>query len=83
MRLADFERVRGLAPGASATVNLVVSPYLRAIVSNTTDVYNPVYSSEAGSVTLYVGGGQPAYAKTVSTTLDVAGPTTKLSTCTY
>eukprot|EP00483_Globobulimina_turgida_P000546 UN00546 len=63
VRLADFERIRDLAPGATKDVNLILTPRYHAAVYNKTSptYFQPDVNIERGDFTIYVGGGQPKY----------------------
>lgn len=63
VRLADFERIKDLAPGDSKDVDLILTPRYHAAVYNDTSptYYEPDVNIEKGDFMVYVGGGQPQY----------------------
>ena len=83
VRLADFERVKDLAPGAQTDVDLILTPrYHSAVYSESSPSYfEPDVNVEEEEFTIFVGGGQPNYYDHgVSATLTVATPQS-LSKC--
>lgn len=79
IRLVAFERVH-IAAHASATVTLTVQTTDLAVVYANADVYQDSRQIEKGRVQLFVGGGQPDYTTTLTTTVKVADAK-KLAAC--
>jgi beta-glucosidase len=82
VRLVAFERV--FVPAKSAvTVNLVVTPDAYAFVTpNPADIYKDTRTVGPGSISLYVGGGQPDYyADTLAANVKITGATVPLAQC--
>ena len=72
VRLVAFERIRDVAPGATTTVTLTVSPESHASVDpDPASVYNERLVVETGRLVLSVGGGQPGRAPGVAATVNV------------
>ena len=81
IRLVAFDRVRAIAPGATATVELVVAPESHAVVYPVADsVYIERRAIEKGALVLSVGGSQPGRGATLAATVAVAS-TTLLADC--
>ena len=81
IRLVAFDRVRAIAPGATATVELVVAPESHAVVYPVADsVYVERRAVEKGALVLSVGGSQPGRGATLAATVAVAS-TTLLADC--
>lgn len=59
VRLGDFTRLRGMAPGETRTVTLSLEPSYHAVVTQTVDPYTPQIMVNAGQLAIFVGGGQP------------------------
>eukprot|EP00483_Globobulimina_turgida_P008800 UN08818 len=61
VRLADFERIKDLAPGATQDVHLILTPrYHAAVYKKTSPTYFPPdVNIEKSDFMIYVGGGQP------------------------
>ena len=80
VRLAAFERVQLIKSGASATVELVVTPKALAVVYPSLDPYSDTRHVESGLLWLFVGGGQPGFVDTLKIEVDVSS-TALLSSC--
>lgn len=62
VRLGDFQRVRHIAPGETRRVTLSLEPGFHSVVlPDAQNIYNSTVEVEAGSIELWVGGGQPDY----------------------
>jgi beta-glucosidase len=75
IRLADFRRLKAVAPGESRTVELAVAPEVRSVFKGTaSSPYTDLRQIEAGLVSLSVGGGQPQFTSgTLSASVVVTG----------
>jgi beta-glucosidase len=73
VRLVAYQRVRAIAPGASALLTLTVRPDSHAVVlDDGSSVYDADVVVEGGRLQLSVGGGQPnPHGGTVSATVAV------------
>ncbi|CUG86863.1 glycoside hydrolase, putative [Bodo saltans] len=81
LRLADFTRLKGLAPQQTVTVTLRATPAYRAVVINSPEsAYAAQRMLEPGMLELWVGGGQPGYATTLGASATAIG-SANLDTC--
>jgi len=83
IRLADFSRVRDIAPGASQEVNLILTPRYHSAVYNKTSptYYEPDVNIEKGDFMIYIGGGQPGYTQGVQSMKLTVATAQSLSKC--
>jgi len=66
IRLAAFERVPNIAPGASQTLSLTIQAEAHAVVLESSSVYDAKLAVEAGPLEVHVGGHQPGPGGTLS-----------------
>ena len=57
-------------------MSLKVEPRHHAVVSNATDPWAPGIEVQPGPLHIFVGGGQPGFAKVLNATAEVAGVAT-------
>jgi len=76
VQLVAFVRVNALIPKESRTLNFNVQYDQMTVVDNSDQLV-----IEPGTVSVSVGGGQPAFSKTLTTTFSISGNTTPVSQC--